>query len=79
STNPVNTVSLPVSTAIPHEGLSLADPTNPEEDDSEIHPLEDIYQDSTEGIFTTSSFDDEGAVADFTNLETVVNVSPIPM
>ncbi|GKF80716.1 putative ribonuclease H-like domain-containing protein, partial [Tanacetum coccineum] len=25
-----------------------------------------------------SSYDDEGAVADFTNLETVVNVSPIP-
>ncbi|GKG17205.1 putative ribonuclease H-like domain-containing protein, partial [Tanacetum coccineum] len=27
---------------------------------------------------TNSSFDDEGAVADFINLETVVNVSPIP-
>ncbi|GJV26874.1 ribonuclease H-like domain-containing protein [Tanacetum coccineum] len=38
----------------------------------------EIYQDSTDGIFTTSSFDDEGAVADFTNLEIVVNVSPIP-
>ncbi|GKA98491.1 putative ribonuclease H-like domain-containing protein [Tanacetum coccineum] len=49
-----------------------------EEDDSEIPPLEDIYQNTTDGIFTTSSFDDEGAVADFTNLETVVNVSPIP-
>ncbi|GKA97434.1 putative ribonuclease H-like domain-containing protein, partial [Tanacetum coccineum] len=78
STNLVNTVSLPVSTASPHEGLSLADPTHSEEDDSEIPPLEDIYQNSTDGIFTTSSFDDEGAVADFTNLETVVNVSPIP-
>ncbi|GJX29901.1 putative ribonuclease H-like domain-containing protein [Tanacetum coccineum] len=50
----------------------------PSKDDSEIPPLEDIYQNSTDGIFTTSSFDDEGAVADFTNLETVVNVSPIP-
>ncbi|GJV14888.1 putative ribonuclease H-like domain-containing protein [Tanacetum coccineum] len=59
-------------------GTSLADPTHSEEDDSEIPPLEDIYQSSTDGIFTTSSFDDEGAVADFTNLETVVNVSPIP-
>ncbi|GJY76459.1 putative ribonuclease H-like domain-containing protein [Tanacetum coccineum] len=77
STNLVNTVSIPVSTASPHEGLSLSDPTNPEEDDSEIPPLEDIYQHSTDGIFTTSSYDDEGAVADFTNLETVVNVSPI--
>ncbi|GJT55698.1 putative ribonuclease H-like domain-containing protein [Tanacetum coccineum] len=71
-----------VSTAMlycqPYEGLSLADPTHSEEDDSEIPPLEDIYQNSTDGIFTTSSYDDEGAVADFTNLETVVNVSPIP-
>ncbi|GJZ06661.1 hypothetical protein Tco_0540454 [Tanacetum coccineum] len=75
STNLVNTVSIPVSTASPYEGLSLSDPTNPEEDDSEIPPLEDIYQNSTDGIFTTSSYDDEGAVADFTNLETVVNVS----
>ncbi|GJY22523.1 putative ribonuclease H-like domain-containing protein, partial [Tanacetum coccineum] len=78
STNLVNTVSIPVSTASPYEGLSLSDPTNPEEDDSEIPPLEDIYQNSTDGIFTTSSYDDEGAVADFTNLESVVNVSPIP-
>ncbi|GJW59111.1 putative ribonuclease H-like domain-containing protein [Tanacetum coccineum] len=78
STNLVNTVSIPVSTASPHEGLSLSDPTNPEQDDSEIPPLEDIYQNSTDGIFTNSSYDDEGAVADFTNLETVVNVSPIP-
>ncbi|GJW17054.1 putative ribonuclease H-like domain-containing protein [Tanacetum coccineum] len=75
STNLVNTVSIPVST---DEGLSLSDPTNPEQDDSEIPPLEDIYQNSTDGIFTNSSYDDEGAVADFTNLETVVNVSPIP-
>ncbi|GJU06362.1 putative ribonuclease H-like domain-containing protein [Tanacetum coccineum] len=32
----------------------------------------------TAGIFTNLSYDDEGAVADFTNLEPVVNVSPIP-
>ncbi|GKF66123.1 hypothetical protein Tco_0192640, partial [Tanacetum coccineum] len=48
------------------------------QDDSEIPPIEDIYQNSTDGIFTNSSYDDEGAVADFKNLETVVNVSPIP-
>ncbi|GJW48519.1 putative ribonuclease H-like domain-containing protein [Tanacetum coccineum] len=78
TTNLVNTASTPVSTASPHDGLSLSDPTNPEQDDSEIPPLEDIYQNSTDGIFTNSSYDDEGAVADFTNLETVVNVSPIP-
>ncbi|GJZ42953.1 hypothetical protein Tco_0590208 [Tanacetum coccineum] len=70
STNLVNTVSIPVSTlSNPNEGLSLSDPTNPEEDDSEIPPLEDIYQNPP--IPPTS-------LADFTNLETVVNVSPIP-
>ncbi|GJZ87428.1 putative ribonuclease H-like domain-containing protein, partial [Tanacetum coccineum] len=70
-TNLVNTVSIPVSTA-------NSKSTNSQEDDSEIPPLEDIHEDATEGIFTHSSYDDEGAVADFTNLETVVNVSPIP-
>ncbi|GKD08696.1 hypothetical protein Tco_1188381, partial [Tanacetum coccineum] len=48
-TNLVSIVSLPVSTASPYEGLSLSDPINPEEDDSEIPPLEDIYQNSTDG------------------------------
>ncbi|GJU90240.1 putative ribonuclease H-like domain-containing protein [Tanacetum coccineum] len=57
---------------------SNTDTTNSQEDVSEIPPLEDIHQDTTEGIFTHSSYDDEGAVGDFTNLETVVNVSPIP-
>ncbi|GJU82674.1 putative ribonuclease H-like domain-containing protein, partial [Tanacetum coccineum] len=78
STNIVNTVSTPVSTASPYDGLSLSNLTNPEQDDSEIPALEDIYQNPTNGIFNNSSYDDEGAVADFTNLETVVNVSPIP-
>ncbi|GJW76329.1 putative ribonuclease H-like domain-containing protein [Tanacetum coccineum] len=54
STNLVNTVSIPVSTASPYEGLSLSDPTNPEEDDSEIPPLEDIYQNSTDGDPTSA-------------------------
>ncbi|GJV91386.1 putative ribonuclease H-like domain-containing protein [Tanacetum coccineum] len=45
---------------------------------SKLPPLKDIYQNSADDIFTHSSYDDEGAVADFTNLETVVNVSPIP-
>ncbi|GJS68731.1 putative ribonuclease H-like domain-containing protein [Tanacetum coccineum] len=78
STNTVNTVSTPVSTASTYDGLSFSDPTNSDQDDSEIPALEDIYQNPTDGIFTNSSYDDEGAVADFTNLETVVNVSPIP-
>ncbi|GJR17936.1 ribonuclease H-like domain, reverse transcriptase, RNA-dependent DNA polymerase [Tanacetum coccineum] len=29
------------------------------------------------GVFTNASYDDEGAVADFSNLETTMNVSPI--
>ncbi|GJV15436.1 putative ribonuclease H-like domain-containing protein [Tanacetum coccineum] len=78
STNIVNTASTPVSTAGPYDGLSFSDPTNPDQDDSDIPALEDIYQNPTDGIFTNSSYDDEGAVADFTNLEPVVNVSPIP-
>ncbi|GJT60824.1 putative ribonuclease H-like domain-containing protein, partial [Tanacetum coccineum] len=73
STNIVNTSSTPVSTASPDSDL-----TNPDQDDSEIPALEEIYKTPTDGIFTNSSYDDEGAVADFTNLETVVNVSPIP-
>ncbi|GJT67137.1 hypothetical protein Tco_1018617 [Tanacetum coccineum] len=71
-TNLVNTVSIPVSTASPNKGLS-SDTTNSQEDDSEIPPLEDIHEDTTDGIFTHSSYDDEGVEADFTNLETVVN------
>ncbi|GJZ79223.1 putative ribonuclease H-like domain-containing protein [Tanacetum coccineum] len=73
STNIVNTASILVSTAIPYGDL-----TNPDQDDSEIPALEEIYANPTDGIFTNSSYDDEGAVADFTNLEPVVNVSPIP-
>ncbi|GJZ62622.1 hypothetical protein Tco_0618759 [Tanacetum coccineum] len=78
STNTVNTVSTPVSTTSTYDGLSFSDPTNSDQDDSEIHALEDIYQNPTDGIFTNSSYNDEGAAANFTNLETVVNVSPIP-
>ncbi|GJR92677.1 hypothetical protein Tco_0264851, partial [Tanacetum coccineum] len=78
STNIVNTASTPVSTASPYGGLSFTDLTNPDQDDSEIPTLEDIDKNPTDGIFTNSSYGDEGAVADFINLEPVVNVSPIP-
>ncbi|GJQ93698.1 putative ribonuclease H-like domain-containing protein [Tanacetum coccineum] len=78
STNTVNTASTPVSTASPYGGLSFTDLTNTDQDDSEIPALEDIYDNPTAGIFTNASYDDEGAVADFTNLETIMNVSPIP-
>ncbi|GJY16870.1 putative ribonuclease H-like domain-containing protein [Tanacetum coccineum] len=78
STNIVNTASTPVSTASPNGGLSFTDLTNTDQDDSKIYALEEIYDNPTDGIFTNSSYDDEGAVADFTNLDLVVNVSPIP-
>ncbi|GJX93934.1 hypothetical protein Tco_0348520 [Tanacetum coccineum] len=78
STNILNIVSTPVSTASPYGGLSCTDLTNTDQDDSEIPTLEKIYDNPTNGIFTNSSYDDEGAVADFTNLEPVMNVSPIP-
>ncbi|GJR61294.1 putative ribonuclease H-like domain-containing protein [Tanacetum coccineum] len=78
STNIVNTASTPVCTASPYGGLSFTDLTNTDQDDSEIPALEEIYDNPTAGIFTNASYDDEGAVADFTNLETIVNASPIP-
>ncbi|GJS75834.1 putative ribonuclease H-like domain-containing protein [Tanacetum coccineum] len=79
STNIVNTASTPVSTASPYGGLSFTDLTNTDQDDSEIPALEEIYNNPTDGIFTNASYDDEGAVADFTNLETIVNVVLFPI
>ncbi|GJW96102.1 putative ribonuclease H-like domain-containing protein [Tanacetum coccineum] len=79
STNTVNTVRTPVSTASSSGGPSYPNLTNyADQDDSQIPALEDIYGNSNDGIFTNASYDDEGAVADFTNLESTVNVSPIP-
>ncbi|GJT66590.1 putative ribonuclease H-like domain-containing protein, partial [Tanacetum coccineum] len=78
STNTVNIASTPVSTVSPSGGLSFIDLTNTDQDDSKIHALEDSYDNPNDGIFTNASYDDEGAVADFTNLETIMNVSPIP-
>ncbi|GKA93345.1 putative ribonuclease H-like domain-containing protein [Tanacetum coccineum] len=78
NTNKVNTASTLVSTVSPSSGLSYIDLTNTDQDDSQIPALEDIYDNPNDGIFTNASYDDEGAVADFTNLETIVNVSHIP-
>ncbi|GJZ83665.1 ribonuclease H-like domain-containing protein [Tanacetum coccineum] len=78
STNIVNTASTQVSTASPYGGLSFTDLTNLDPDNLEIPALEDIYKNPTDGMFTNSSHADEGAVADFTNLEPFVNVSHIP-
>ncbi|GKD07880.1 hypothetical protein Tco_1187565, partial [Tanacetum coccineum] len=77
-TNTVNTASTPVSIASPYGDLSITELTNADQDDSEIPALEEIYNTPTDGIFNHASYDNEGVVADFTNLETVVNVSPIP-
>ncbi|GKE60791.1 putative ribonuclease H-like domain-containing protein, partial [Tanacetum coccineum] len=76
--NTVNSASTPVSTSSPSGGLSYTDLTNSDQDDSQIPALEDMHDNPNDGIFTNASYDDEGAVADFTNLETIVNVSPIP-
>ncbi|GKD36661.1 hypothetical protein Tco_1252170 [Tanacetum coccineum] len=80
STNIVNTASTPVSTDSPSNAFSTGEPdlNNTDQDDSQIPALEDIYANPSDGIFTNASYDDEGAVTDFTNLETTVNVSPIP-
>ncbi|GJU88518.1 putative ribonuclease H-like domain-containing protein [Tanacetum coccineum] len=80
NTNTVNTVSTPISTASPSRVFSAGGPdlTNNDQDDSQIPALKEIYDNPSDGIFTNASYDDKGAVADFTNLETTVNVSPIP-
>ncbi|GKG55691.1 hypothetical protein Tco_0574585, partial [Tanacetum coccineum] len=70
STNTANTISLPDSTA---STFSTDGPSYHDEDDSQILALEDIYDNSCHGIFINASYDDEGAVADFTNLDTTVN------
>ncbi|GJT18889.1 putative ribonuclease H-like domain-containing protein [Tanacetum coccineum] len=44
----------------------------------ELLELPDIYDNPNDGIFTNASYDNEGAVTDLTNLETIMNVSPIP-
>ncbi|GKF64054.1 hypothetical protein Tco_0187502, partial [Tanacetum coccineum] len=77
STNTVNIVSTPISTASPSRVFSAGRPDLPnnDQDDSQIPALEEIYDNPSDGIFTNASYDDEGAVTDFTNLETTVNRS----
>nr|GEY37274.1 hypothetical protein [Tanacetum cinerariifolium] len=62
STNFFNTATTPLNAA--------STPTN--QDDSQIPALEDIYDHSMDGIFTSASYDDEGTVADIINLEITV-------
>nr|GEU31726.1 retrovirus-related Pol polyprotein from transposon TNT 1-94 [Tanacetum cinerariifolium] len=71
-TNYVNTTSTPVNAA--STPLNTAN-TQTNQDDTQIPALEDIYDHSRDGIFTSASYDNEGAVADFTNLNTTMNIS----
>nr|GEV89971.1 hypothetical protein [Tanacetum cinerariifolium] len=58
STNPLNGVSTPISTASPSIALNDDEPLYL--DDPSMPHLEDIYASPSEGIFTNSSYDDEG-------------------
>nr|GEV51434.1 hypothetical protein [Tanacetum cinerariifolium] len=51
-------------------GAARANSTN------NIPSLEDVYEVPNDGIFTSASYDDEGAVADYTNLESIMNIEP---
>nr|GEU43938.1 putative ribonuclease H-like domain-containing protein [Tanacetum cinerariifolium] len=80
STNYDNTASTPVNTTSPSRNVSAAGPSYlylsnyANQYDTQIPSLEDIYEVPSDGIFTSASSDDEGAVADFTNLESTMNV-----
>nr|GEY91790.1 retrovirus-related Pol polyprotein from transposon TNT 1-94 [Tanacetum cinerariifolium] len=63
NTNLLNVVSTPISTAGPSIALNNGEPSYP--DDPSMPHLEDIYASPSEGIFTDSSYDDEGASGDF--------------
>nr|GEU88259.1 putative ribonuclease H-like domain-containing protein [Tanacetum cinerariifolium] len=79
---PVNTASTPVKTASLLRNVNDVGPSSPDlltyanQDDSQIPNLEDIYAVLNDGIFTSASYDVEGAVADFTNLESTMNIEP---
>nr|GEU50537.1 hypothetical protein [Tanacetum cinerariifolium] len=76
STNLLNAVSAPVSAVGPSGALNDAEPSYP--DDPSMPHLEDIFASPSEWIFTNSSYDDEGVITDFNNLETTMNASPTP-
>nr|GEW33828.1 putative ribonuclease H-like domain-containing protein [Tanacetum cinerariifolium] len=76
STNLLNTVSTPLSTVGPSRAFNDGELSYP--DDTSMPHLEDIYVSPSKGIFTASSYDDEGVVTEFNNLETTMSVSPTP-
>nr|GEU88953.1 hypothetical protein [Tanacetum cinerariifolium] len=61
STNLLNTVSTPLSTACPSRAFNDGELSYP--DDPSMPHLEDIYAIPSEGIFTDSSYDDEGVIS----------------
>nr|GEU73069.1 hypothetical protein [Tanacetum cinerariifolium] len=75
STNLINTTSTPICTASPSRAfndgkISYPDPSKYAIPDDPLMPyLKDIYASPSEGIFTDSSYDDEGVVTDFNILE----------
>nr|GEV13041.1 hypothetical protein [Tanacetum cinerariifolium] len=71
NTNLLNAVRAPVSIVGPSRALNDGEPSYP--NDPLMPYLEDIYASPSEGIFTNSSYDVEGVVTDFNNLETTVN------
>ncbi|GKE90821.1 putative ribonuclease H-like domain-containing protein, partial [Tanacetum coccineum] len=90
STNNVNTASTTVNTAstlvntasssedVRAAKLSYLNPSKyANQYDSQIPDLEDIHEVPKDGLFISASYDDEGVVTDFTNLETFVDVSLI--
>nr|GEV09572.1 retrovirus-related Pol polyprotein from transposon TNT 1-94 [Tanacetum cinerariifolium] len=77
STNPLTTVSAPVSAVGPSRALNDDEPSYP--DDPLMPHLKDIYASPSACFFTNSSYDNEGVVTDFNNLETTMNVRPTPI
>nr|GEW16289.1 ribonuclease H-like domain-containing protein [Tanacetum cinerariifolium] len=76
NTNLLNAISTPLSTAGPSRAFTNGEPSYL--DNPSMPHLEDIYASPSKGIFTDSSYDDEGVVTDFNNLEITMNVSLTP-
>nr|GEX99048.1 ribonuclease H-like domain-containing protein [Tanacetum cinerariifolium] len=76
ASTPVNAASTPVNTTSLSRNVSAAGPSYPNEDDSQIPSLKNIYEVLRDGIFTSTSYNDEGAVVDFTTLESTMNIEP---
>nr|GEY69455.1 hypothetical protein [Tanacetum cinerariifolium] len=84
STNLINTASTPLSTTSPSRAFNDGEHSYPYPskyallDDPSMPHLKDIYASPSEGIFTDSSYDDEGVVTTFNNLKTTMSVSSTP-